>query len=334
MKAQLLGSNDQKRGGGVGRSFSAVANEERKFVAAAKNGDSVAFGILCTQSAGMVFNVARRIMPTNEDAEDVMQESFQLAFSHLKNFKGDSRFSTWLTRIVINAALMRLRKNNVRRESPFDESPESQQHLSRFDVQDQSLNPEQLFAQKERHWMLCKAVKELTGGMRRAIELRELDERSTEETARIMGISVSSVKARIFHGRRKLRRLLKSMNSVPMYRDEPRRLSCKPEQHARPTSRLRYGRLEKQTEEPEITLIGTSRRHPVIARARTVLAQPSRGNSGQQHLARRNGVRVKGGIRNYCFGQFQEGRELKRFGGGLEWRRLRTSDGGPGECYV
>lgn len=226
MKAQLLESHDQKRGGGVGRSFSAVANEERKFVAAAKNGDSVAFGILCTQSAGMIFNVARRIMPTNEDAEDVVQESFQLAFTHLKKFQGGSRFSTWLTRIVINAALMRVRKNNVRRESPFDESSESQQYLSRLDIEDQSLNPEQLYAQKERHSILCEAVKELTEGMRRAIELRELDERSTEETARIMGISVSSVKARVFHGRRKLRQLLKRMNSMPMYGNEPLRLSC------------------------------------------------------------------------------------------------------------
>ena len=231
MKAQLLGSSDQKRGGGVGRSFSAVANEERKFVAAAKNGDSVAFGILCTQSARMVFNVARRIMPTNEDAEDVMQESFQRAFTHLKNFKGDSRFSTWLTRIVINASLMRLRKNNVRRESPFAESPESQQHLSPFEVEDKSLNPEQLYTQKECHWMLYRAVKGLPAVTRRAIELRELDERSTEETAHMMGISVSSAKARIFHGRRKLRRLLRRMNSIPTYANEPLRLSCKAEQH-------------------------------------------------------------------------------------------------------
>lgn len=224
MTAQLSKHHDPKQSRGVGRNSSAVANEERKFVVAAKNGDSVAFGILCKHSAGMVFNIARRIMPTNEDAEDVVQDSFQQAFTHFKNFKGDSRFSTWLTRIVINAALMRLRKNSVRRELPLDESSESQRHLSWFDVEDQSLNPEQLYAQKERHRMLCKAVNELTGGMRRAVELRELDERSTEETARIMGVSVSSVKARVFYGRRKLRRLLNRMNSIPIYGNEPLRL--------------------------------------------------------------------------------------------------------------
>ena len=228
MTAQLVKDDERKRSGRVGRNSFAVANEEYKFVAAAKNGDSDSFGILCTQSAGMVYNIARRIVPTNEDAEDVVQESFQLAFTHLKNFRGDSRFSTWLTRIVTNAALMRLRKNNVRREFPLDESSESQRHLSRFDVEDQSLNPEQLYVKKEHHRMLCKAVNELTPGMRKAIELRELDERSTEETARIMGISVGSVKARVFHGRRKLRRLLKRMNSIPMYGNEPLRLRCKP----------------------------------------------------------------------------------------------------------
>lgn len=228
MTTQLLKHDIREQSSGVVRNSPAVPNEEHKFVAAAKNGDSVAFGILCTQSAGMVFNIARRIMPTNEDAEDVVQESFQLALTHLKNFKGDSRFSTWLTRIVTNAALMRLRKNNIRRELPLDQSSESQRHLSRFDVEDQSLNAEQLYAQKQLHRMLFKALNELTPGMRRAIELRELDERSTEETARMMGISVGSVKARVLHGRRKLRRLLKRMNSIPIYKNEPLRLSRKP----------------------------------------------------------------------------------------------------------
>jgi RNA polymerase sigma-70 factor (ECF subfamily) len=218
MRPQPL--HGSQKSNGAGRRSSAVANDEGKFVAAAKNGDSDAFGILCARSARMVFNIARRFTATNEDAEDVVQEAFQLAFIHLKHFKGESRFSTWLTRIVTNAALMRLRRKNVRRELPFDESPGSEGSLSRFDVADQSLNPEQLYIGGESHRLLCNAVTELNPGMRRAIELRELDERSTAETARMMGISVCSVKARIFHGRRKLRQLLKRMNSKPMYRNE------------------------------------------------------------------------------------------------------------------
>jgi RNA polymerase sigma-70 factor (ECF subfamily) len=149
------------------------------------------------------------MMRNNEDAEDVVQESFQQAFLHLKSFNGDSRFSTWLSRIAINAALMRLRKKHRLWDVSLDESAEIEEPSSRIDVEDQSLNPEQLYAQQERQRILSDALDELTPGMRKAIELRELDERSTEETARLMGISVGAVKARVFHGRRKLRERLK-----------------------------------------------------------------------------------------------------------------------------
>jgi RNA polymerase sigma-70 factor (ECF subfamily) len=184
------------------------ASEEYAFLAAAKRGDSAAFEFLCKQSAKMVFRVARRMMRNNEDAEDVLQESFQQAFIHLKNFNGDSRFSTWLSRIVINAALMKLRKKRHLWDVSLDESNENEQSSPRLDVEDQGLNPEQLYAQMERQRILSEAMNELTPGMRKAIELRELDERSGEETAQIMGISVSAVKARVFHGRRKLRERL------------------------------------------------------------------------------------------------------------------------------
>src|ERR1700738_1115188 len=184
------------------------ARDEYALLLFAKTGDSAAFEILCKQSANTVFHIARRIMRNNEDAEDVVQESFQQAFIHLKNFKGDSRFSTWLSRIAINAALMKLRKKPRQWDVSLDESAETEQSSSRLDVEDQGLNPEQLYAQKERQRILSEAMNELTPGMRKAIELREFDERSTEETARIMGISVGAVKARLFHGRRKLRERL------------------------------------------------------------------------------------------------------------------------------
>jgi RNA polymerase sigma-70 factor, ECF subfamily len=147
-------------------------------------------------------------MRNNEDAEDVLQESFQQAFIHLNSFNGDSRFSTWLSRIAINAALMKMRKKQHLWDVSLDDSAETEELSSRLDVEDQGLNPEQLYAQMEWQRMLSEAMNELTPGMRKAIELSELDERSGEETARIMGISVSAVKARVFHGRRKLREIL------------------------------------------------------------------------------------------------------------------------------
>jgi RNA polymerase sigma-70 factor, ECF subfamily len=184
------------------------AREECALLRAAKTGDSAAFEILCKQSANTVFHLALRIMRNNEDAEDVVQESFQQAFIHLQRFNGDSRFSTWLSRIAINAALMKLRKKHRIWEVSLDEPAETEQPSAPLDVEDQALNPEQLFAQKERRQILSQVMNELTPGTREAIELRELGERSTEETAQIMGISITAVKARVFHGRRRLRERL------------------------------------------------------------------------------------------------------------------------------
>jgi RNA polymerase sigma-70 factor, ECF subfamily len=208
MSAQCL---DNYNGSGTGAPARrrTIVREEYAFLFAAKRGDSAAFEILCKQSANTVFHIARRMMRSKEDAEDVVQESLQLAFIHLKSFKGDSRFSTWLSRIAINTALMKLRKKRHLREMSRDESAETEHPSSRLDVEDRGLNPEQLYAQNERQRILSEAMNDLTPGMRKAIELCELDERSMEETARIMGISVGAVKARVFHGRRKLRERLR-----------------------------------------------------------------------------------------------------------------------------
>ena len=208
MSTQSLQIYNRKGTGEPGRRRT-TAGDEYTLLAAAKRGDSVSFEILCKQATSTVFHLAKRMTRNNEDAEDVVQESFQLAFIHLKNFKGDSRFSTWLSRIAINAALMKLRKKHRLWDVSLDESAETEHLSPRIDVEDQGPNPEQLYAQKERQRILSEAMSDLTPGMRKAIELRELDERSTEETARMMGISVGAVKARVFHGRRKLRARLK-----------------------------------------------------------------------------------------------------------------------------
>jgi RNA polymerase sigma-70 factor, ECF subfamily len=193
----------------TGHTERAIATEEEGFLVAAKRGDAAAFEMLCKQSASTILRIARRMMRSKEDAEDVMQESFQLAFIHLKSFKGGSRFSTWLSRIAINASLMKLRRKSHSRDVSLDQSAETEEPSFRLEVEDQGPDPEQLYAHKERQRILFQAMNELAPGMRKAIELRELGERSTEETAQIMGISVSAVKARVFHGKKKLRERLK-----------------------------------------------------------------------------------------------------------------------------
>jgi RNA polymerase sigma-70 factor, ECF subfamily len=178
-------------------------------VAAAKNGNTKAFEILVERHEQRIFFVARRITRTREDAEDVVQQSFQKAFTHLGKFEGRSAFSTWLTRIAITEALMLLRRSRGLREVLIDDLNVNEETTTGLEVPDGSPDPEVSYSQRERAEMLSLAINELSPGTQRAIRLRELDERSSEETARIMGISVSALKGRMFHGRRKLRERLK-----------------------------------------------------------------------------------------------------------------------------
>jgi RNA polymerase sigma-70 factor, ECF subfamily len=195
-----------------------VAPEDVALVAAAKIGDAHAFELLVERHERRVFSLAQRMTRNREDAEDVVQQSFQKAFIHLKKFEGQSLFSTWLTRIAVNEALMVLRKRRGTREVPIVQSNSEDDTAVALDVPDVSPNPEDTCLQREQQRILTAAVNRLTPGTRKAIQLRELGELSAGETAQIMGLSVGAVKARVFHGREKLRRTLRryveSMSSV------------------------------------------------------------------------------------------------------------------------
>jgi len=185
------------------------SNADIALVADAKNGNTKSFEVLVERHGQRIFFVARRMTRTREDAEDVVQQSFQKAFTHLRNFEGRSAFSTWLTRIAITEALMFLRRSRGLREVLIDDLNGNEEGTTGLEVPDASPDPEAIYSQREWAEMLFLAMNELPPGIRRAIQLRELDERSSEETARIMGISVSALKGRMFHGRRKLRERLK-----------------------------------------------------------------------------------------------------------------------------
>jgi RNA polymerase sigma-70 factor (ECF subfamily) len=185
------------------------SNGDMALVAAAKNGNGKAFEILVERHQQRIFSVARRITRTREDAEDVVQQSFQKALTHLRTFEGRSAFSTWLTRIAITEALMFLRRSRGLREVMIGDLNGIEGTTTALEISDSSPNPEAIYSQREQVEMLSSAINELPYGTRRAIQLRELDERSSEETARIMGITVSALKGRMFHGRRKLRERLK-----------------------------------------------------------------------------------------------------------------------------
>jgi RNA polymerase sigma-70 factor (ECF subfamily) len=185
-----------------------VAQEDAALVAGAKAGDARAFELLVARHEGKIFLVALRITRNREDAEDVAQQSFQKAFIHLKKFEGESLFSTWLTRITINEALMLLRRKRGSREVPIAESTAGDETSSPLDIPYLGPNPEDNCLRREQERILSAAVNDLTPGVRKAIELRELGELSTGETAQVMGLSVGAVKGRVFHGRKKLRQTL------------------------------------------------------------------------------------------------------------------------------
>jgi RNA polymerase sigma-70 factor (ECF subfamily) len=174
-----------------------------------KQGNREAFEILVQRHQRRILAIALRFTRVREDAEDIVQQSFQKAFVHLHKFKGKSSFSTWLTRIAINEALMLLRRGRGLREVSIDDSSGNEDTAFGPEIADPAPNPEDSYSQRERKRILSAAMDELTLGTRTAIELRELGELSTKETARAMGLSVGAVKARVFHGRRILRERLK-----------------------------------------------------------------------------------------------------------------------------
>ena len=176
---------------------------EQALLAAAKQGQTEAFGTLCQPLAPKLIQTARRITRNREDAEDALQNAFLSAFIHIKNFDGRSSFSTWLTRIAINSALMTLRKKRSSREIPIG-SGELGVNAVGWDGPDPSANPEKLYAQREKERLLRKAIRKLRPTIRQAIEF-QLRGLSMEETAGMTGVSVAAAKGRLFHGRRALR---------------------------------------------------------------------------------------------------------------------------------
>ena len=182
---------------------------EQELVAAAKRGDESAFETLFNRHQRRIFVLAFRYTRVREDAEDIVQQTFQKAFFHLQKFEGKPSISTWLTRIAINQALMLLRSRRGLREVLIGDSYGDEEATATLELADANLDPEASFLQRERTQILSTAMRELKPGMRRAIELRELGELSNRDTAAHLGVSIGAVKARVFHARRRLRKALR-----------------------------------------------------------------------------------------------------------------------------
>jgi RNA polymerase sigma-70 factor (ECF subfamily) len=177
-------------------------------VDAARKNDAEAFSKLVTRYGPRIFQLAWRITRNREDAEEVSQDSFTRAFLHMDTFRGDSRFSTWLSRIAINQSLMKLRTHR-RSELHFDRLDSAEDMPSCAEIADCSPTPEQRYSQEELLHILASAMDELPLADREVLHLREVEERSTEEAAAILGLSNSALKSRVRRGRQKLHHALK-----------------------------------------------------------------------------------------------------------------------------
>jgi len=185
-----------------------LANE-RALVAAAQLGNHEAFAILVNQYQQNIYRLALRITGNHEDAEDALQEALLKAYCNLKRFQGESLFYTWLVRITMNEALMKLRrsKRNGSRQLPIDDVLPLSNDSSPVKGMEAS-DPEKWYAQIELRETLCAALNGISGRLSDAFVLRNVADLSIRETAATLGLSVAGVKSRLLRARGRLRQRL------------------------------------------------------------------------------------------------------------------------------
>jgi len=187
--------------------------EDLAFVQRVLAGDRRCFEPLVRRHERRVFRVALAVLGNIEDAEDAMQEVFIKAFRHLDQFRGESRFTTWLTRIAVNEALQ---KRQARKESvPLDESREADERPLPRRFEPWTANPEQLYGQQEVRQLVEAAIQALPSIYRETLVLRDVEGMSAEEAAEALGIKVEALKSRLLRARLMLRETLGSAMEEP-----------------------------------------------------------------------------------------------------------------------
>jgi len=179
--------------------------DDAMLVAVARSGDSAAFVELSKRYSRRVLYKIYRITNNWQDAEDVLQESLMRAFVHLHTFEARASFSTWLTRIAINTALMLLRKRKSTLRSAIDSSLDEIVQSETWELRDHRDNPEQHYAREQRVSLLSGAMLRLRPESRRVLELQQAGDLSTKEIAQSLGISEPAVKSRLLRARIELK---------------------------------------------------------------------------------------------------------------------------------
>jgi RNA polymerase sigma-70 factor (ECF subfamily) len=182
--------------------------DEMALVHPAKGGDVQAFDELVRRYDRNVFRIAQHITHNREDAEDVVQDAFLKAYENLNQFQGQSKFYTWLVRIAVNEALMKLRRLKPGRTVSLDEDVKTEEDSLPREVADWSPNPEQQYSQAELKDILTRTIQGLPMSFRTVFVLRDVEGLSTEETAEALELSVPAVKSRLLRARLQLRERL------------------------------------------------------------------------------------------------------------------------------
>jgi RNA polymerase sigma-70 factor (ECF subfamily) len=182
--------------------------DELPLLEQARAGDPRGFTALVERYERKIFRLAKNITQNDEDAEDVLQETFMKAYSNLHSFQGQSKFYTWLVRIAVNEALMKLRKRKSDRTVSLDEPQETGDDVVAREIAVWEDDPEQKYSREELKDILDTAVESLKPSFRTVFVLRDIEELSTEETAEALGISIPAVKSRLLRARLQLRERL------------------------------------------------------------------------------------------------------------------------------
>jgi len=189
MATQVIGTTEQS---------------EQKLIRAGQRGDAAAIEMLFRRYQRPLFQTALRILGNAEDAEDAMQDGLLSAYRNLKRFEGRSQFSTWLTRIVINAALMKRRSAKARPAVSLDDTQRENELPAAERFADERPDPEQLYAGAEIREMIDENLDDLSPLLRSAFVLREVQGYSTGEAARKLGVTENTLKARLWRARHQL----------------------------------------------------------------------------------------------------------------------------------
>lgn len=182
--------------------------DESVLLERARQGDDEAYSGLVKMYERKIYRLARNITKNDEDAEDVLQEAFLKAYVNLEKFQGDSKFYTWIVRIAVNEALMKLRKRKRGRTVSLDEDIDTGEDEVKREIAVWEGNPEQTYSQTELREILDEAVQSLKPIFRSVFQLRDVEELSTEETADLLDLSIPAVKSRLLRARLELREKL------------------------------------------------------------------------------------------------------------------------------